>query len=423
MNNNNSKKNIDINTFSNNNKNTENMLKLNKNKKVKKFISFQNKSLNKKRKRENEKDEDLSKDKDSNKSKNINIDEEILKDKDSDKAKNSNIDEEKNELIKSKKDKDIIFIDSNIIFNYINQYNIDSAYAYNNGDILIFLKNYSILFENKTFNQILKLDFIGSINCFCYLSEEEFIHFKNNYFEIYKFENKRSSVKLINTVLCENINKITMLSNKDLAILSFSKFNFIIKIYKKDEKSKEYTYIKTLNEIINDFIEINSNEVLTIKKNESDNKIIFRIFENKSYNYIKTNSIKLILGKLIIYISTPLYKSDNNKFFGIGNNNLYIFSAKTLEIESVIVLGIYTDKILYLDEGYYLFNYKKIIEQKEKIFVKKLKIDFKYNEIIEEIDQEITEYCGKYMTLFKLEKYIDNGIIAIFNNSLLKIYK
>ena len=142
-----------------------------------------------------------------------------------------------------------------------------------------------------------------------------------------------------------------------------------------------------------------------------------------TFNYIKSNSVKFILGKLIIYISTPLYKSDNNKFFGLGNNNLYIFSEKTLDIETIIFLGVCVNGVLRLDDGCYLFNYKKNVEEKEGIFVKKIKIDFKYNEILEEIDQKITEYCGKYMTLFKLEKYIDNGIIGIFNNSLLKIYK
>jgi hypothetical protein len=52
-----------------------------------------------------------------------------------------------------------------------------------------------------------------------------------------------------------------------------------------------------------------------------------------------------------------------------------------------------------------------------------MKIDFKYNEIVEEKKEDITEYSGKLKTLFKIEKYINNGLITIINDSLLRVYK
>ncbi len=57
------------------------------------------------------------------------------------------------------------------------------------------------------------------------------------------------------------------------------------------------------------------------------------------------------------------------------------------------------------------------------IFIKKIKIDFKYNEYIEETKEDINEYTGKYKTLINIEKYTNNGLITIINDSLLRIYK
>lgn len=57
---------------------------------------------------------------------------------------------------------------------------IDSIFTFKDHDFLIFKSTFSILYDGKTLKEKLKLNFIGSSNAFCYLSENEFLVMKNN---------------------------------------------------------------------------------------------------------------------------------------------------------------------------------------------------------------------------------------------------
>ena len=176
---------------------------------------------------------------------------------------------------------------------------------------------------------------------------------------------------------------------------------------------------------INDFLEVSPNEILTMKKDISENILKFNILDNKkNYISIRTNEIKCVIdNKTRIYILSPLYKASKDKLIFSGFNNIYIFDLITLEIETFIKVGCDINKILCLNDGYFLFNYQINNFQRDSFYIKKIKINFQYNELVEETSEEITDYLGEYKMLFKIEKYINNGLITIINDSLLRIYK
>jgi hypothetical protein len=240
------------------------------------------------------------------------------------------------------------FNEKNIIFKYeIYTDRIDSVFSFENGDILIFLQRNSILYDGKTFKPKIELNFIGSKYSFCYLSEEEFISFKENYFDIYRFENFRNSVQLKQRLLCDRIIRINKFSNDDLAILKFHKIGSIIKIFRKqkiiNDNNISYNYAPyiTFNYYINDFIELISKDIVTIKKIEFENELFLKLINTENYYEKKSNIIKTVIkGKKRIYISSELYKTYNNKFAALGFNKLYIFDCYNLEVETIIKLGI-----------------------------------------------------------------------------------
>jgi hypothetical protein len=348
-----------------------------------------------------------------------------------------NLEQKNNQIKKEPKEeekKDIFFNEDKIIFKYENEQNrIDSAFVYNNGDILIFMTENTTLYDGKTFSPKLKLDFINSLYCFCYISEEEFISCKGSQFIIYKFEKQRTSVKLCQIVNCSYIIKIKKLTNYDLAALCCYAGDFCLRVFRKknlDEcndlnNTYNYQYIlfKSIYKSINYLLEINSNEILTIRKGANQLNLI--IYNTKyDYNEIKSNTIKTeINGKTRFYIISPFYKVNNfNKIISAGFQNIYIFDLLSLDVETVIKVGYDINKILCLNENYFLFTYLEN-QSFNNFFIKKMKIDFKYNEIVEEKKEDITEYSGKLKTLFKIEKYINNGLITIINDSLLRVYK
>ena len=387
--------------------------------------------------------ESINNDKEKKISKSENKSNKILNKKRKRKSKESPVNIEINENQKQNNIKDVelkeepkpnnsFFNEDKIIFKYESgNTRIDSVFVYNNGDIFIFKEEETILYEGKTFNKLLEVNFIGSVYCFCYLSEEDFISFKQNYFQIYNFENQRTSVKIVQKILCDNIIKINKLSNQDLAILCFYINCYILKIFRKKElysdQNNSYQYFNyiTLFDEINDFLEVSPNEILTMKKDISENILKFNILDNKkNYISIRTNEIKCVIdNKTRIYILSPLYKASKDKLIFSGFNNIYIFDLITLEIETFIKVGCDINKILCFNDGYFLFNYQINNFQRDSFYIKKIKINFQYNELVEEISEEITDYLGKYKMLFKIEKYINNGLITIINDSLLRIYK
>lgn len=323
------------------------------------------------------------------------------------------------------------FNEEKIIFKYeINDKRIDSVFVYKNGDILIFLNTNSILFDGKTFKPILNLDFIGCLYCFSYLSEDEFISFKENYFQIYCYQNNRTSIKLKQEIICERITRINKLENDDLAILVFYEYSSILKIFRKEKKfvkysdSNNYSLFMTINDYINDFIEFNPREIFEIRKKENTNELVMKILNSNNYALIRENTIKTIVnGKTSIFISSSIYKGNEFKVLALGFKKLYIFDTITLEVETFIKLGFEVNKMLCLNDDYFLFNYEIREDNIKKFIVKKIKINFLFNEIVDEITEQLNNYNVEYSSLFKLEKYINGGIITIINDSLLRIYK
>ena len=323
------------------------------------------------------------------------------------------------------------FNEKNIIFKYeIYTDRIDSVFSFENGDILIFLNSYSILYDGKTFKPKLTLNFIHSKYCFCYLSEEEFISFKEKCIDIYRFENFRSSVFLKQRLSCDRIIRINKLSNDDLAILKFHEYSSTIKIFRKqkirNDNNISYNYVPfiTFNYYINDFIELISKDIVTLTKKESENEILLKLVNTENYYEKKSNRIKTVIrGKRKIYISSELYKTNNNKFVALDFNKLYIFDCYNLEVETIIKLGLEINKMIYLNDEYFLFTYEIKNGFESKYFIKKIKIDFTLNEIIDEKIEDIHDYPGVYKTLFKIEKYLNGGLITIIDDSLLRIYK
>ena len=133
--------------------------------------------------------ESINNDKEKKISKSENKSNKILNKKRKRKSKESPVNIEINENQKQNNIKDVelkeepkpnnsFFNEDKIIFKYESgNTRIDSVFVYNNGDIFIFKEEETILYEGKTFNKLLEVNFIGSVYCFCYLSEEDFISF------------------------------------------------------------------------------------------------------------------------------------------------------------------------------------------------------------------------------------------------------
>ena len=136
-------------SYSNNNNSTSNNkdIKEEDTKKAKSEV-IDIKTLNKKRKRKTINKESPNDNSSSNEKQNL-------------EQKNNQIKKEPKE---EKETKDIFFNEDKIIFKYENEQNrIDSAFVYNNGDILIFMTENTTLYDGKTFSPKLKLDFINSL--------------------------------------------------------------------------------------------------------------------------------------------------------------------------------------------------------------------------------------------------------------------
>ena len=66
-----------------------------------------------------------------------------------------------------------------------------------------------------------------------------------------------------------------------------------------------------------------------------------KLINTENYFEKRSNIIKTVIkGKRRTYISSQLYKTNNNKFVALGFNNLYIFDCYNLEVEIIIKLGI-----------------------------------------------------------------------------------
>ena len=65
---------------------------------------------------------------------------------------------------------------------------------------------------------------------------------------------------------------------------------------------------------------------------------------------------------------------------------------------------------------------KKNKELENRVIFKRLKMDFCFNDIIDEKDKDMTEYIGEFISLFQIDVYWDKEIYTLVDKSILRIY-
>lgn len=325
--------------------------------------------------------------------------------------------------------------EENIIFKYENQIElVDSAFIFKDGDILIFKNKYSDIYDAKNHNQKLRLYSLGSISYFYYLDEETFISNQSTYFTIYIFLNHRTKFQEIQKINLPNSflsQKIYLLTNRNIICQTFFHSETRLLIYAKEKINKKYAEFKDYSSVItnvDEVIELNLNKFLTIK-NTINNQLIFKVYNNKDYKLIKSNTVTKVDRSHIIYFIFAFTKINENKIINGNFNNIFIFDAQMLDLETVINFNDFKiHKLKYIKKGIILligedekFN-KNTDDLEKKIVLKKLKIDFCFNIISDEKNEDYTEYIGNFISLFQIENYWDKWIYTLTGKSLLRIY-
>lgn len=328
----------------------------------------------------------------------------------------------------------------NIIFEHEDRINgIESVFFFKDGDILIFKNTVSVIYDGKTFKEKIKLTFLGALCAFCYLSEEEFILIKDEHFALYTFKNERKTCEVISKVYHHNLNdleknkNIFRLSNDDLINIRLIRLEPIVKLYRRVEdknKCKSYELIDN-NELndIDEVINLEKDQFLTIKKFQNLDQILFKVYSNKDYSILTFNRINCRAhGKRRIFFSDlPFFKVKKNKLFMGSISYFNLFDIDTLELETTINISPEIRLIQVLNNNCVFFvECDKILEglkRNVKYDLTKVIIDFESNDIIKKESNDITDEIGEYKTLFNIFNYLDNGLATITDNYSLKIYK
>ena len=323
-----------------------------------------------------------------------------------------------------------------IIFKYENQKEIiDSAFIFKDGDIIIFKNTYSQIYNTKTNKQKLILNFLGSISFFCYLNEETFISNKNSYFTIYKFLNNRSDLQQIQRInFPDNYfsRKIFHLTNGDIICQTYLHLETRLLIYTKKNNDEKYLGLKDYSPIIinvDEIIELNIDKFLTIKKTIND-ELIFKIYNTQDYKLVKSNTIYLRSDRTkVIYFIFTFSKINENKIINGNLNNIFIFDLQMLDLETIINFNDFKiNKLKYINNETILLIgedeecNKKNIGLENRVIFKRLKMDFCLNDIIDEKDEDMTEYIGKFISLFQIDAFWDKEIYTLVGKSILRIY-
>jgi len=338
-------------------------------------------------------------------------------------------------------EKKTILDNEKIIFSFENLgLMIDSVFTFKDHDFLIFEGKISILYDGKTFEEKLKLNFIGSLNAFCYLSEDEFLVMKDNYFSLYKFINNRTSYKIITTVQCtpnEENKKVFKIFKNDILNICEYKYQFQsnIKIYTRisDNKDTIINYELISDNVLTDIDEVinleDTFQFLAFKKYENLNEILFKIYDY-GHNIVKFNRINCLNSSKKRRIFMPqfsLCKVNKNKFLTASVNFIYIFDVETLELETTIKVFSEIKRLTILNNRFLMLVLNnsefKDYKREEHYFICKILFDFEYNSIKKMENNEITDEVGEYKTLFNIFNYQDNGLITISDHCFLKIYK
>ena len=354
-----------------------------------------------------------------------------------------------------------MYIDKKVIFKYEQVY-LDSVYVFEDGDFILFgvpdniliedqenkkivpNSTKSAVFDKKTFKPKSILD-ISSLASFFNFANDEFAICKDSSsFEIYKFNNDRTSYTQIQTFPNSeggSSKDIKQLANGDILMSRVYVGYKGIYVYRKNENNPKYApygekFIYSFEDI-DEFIDLNDKEVIGCKINHADDSLIIKIISTNDYKIIRKNEIKFNVDlQSRLYTSLPFYKIHKNKLIATGPKSLYIFGIDNLELETTINFDKFITKILIRPkENIFLLcesRDKKIFKEigardgprfHYAQFIYNIKIDFETNDLIETKEENITKYCGENKELFSIYNYINNGIITLIDKSKIIFYE
>jgi hypothetical protein len=316
---------------------------------------------------------------------------------------------------------------------------IDSIFTFKDHDFLLFKSTFSILYDGEILKEKLNLNFIGSSNAFCYLSENEFLVMKNNYFSLYKFKNNRTSYEIITTVQCspnEENKKIFKIFKNDILNICEYKFQFqpSIKIYTRidDNNGSTINYELISDNVLTDIDEVinleDTFQFLAFKKYENLNEILFKVYDY-GHNIVRFNRVNCFSSKKrrIFMPQFSFYKVNKNKLITSSIYYIYIFDIETLELETTIKVFSEIKRFIILNNRnimLVLYNSEfKDLKREEHYSICKMLVDFENNSIEKTENNEITDKVGEFKTLFNIFNYHDDGLITISDHCFLNIYK
>jgi hypothetical protein len=305
---------------------------------------------------------------------------------------------------------------------------IDSFIAFDDGDFIIFYGGYSNLFDGKTLKikQNLK---VGSSSTFFLLSQTQYAINTEDYFEIYDFNEDKTSSKFVQSIRTKAFssgNKIYKISNGDILLNSFYLGSKDVQVYRKNIDNIYEIQTQFLTQDLEDIIELNNNkELLGYKKNTES--MLFKILDRDNYTVVKKQIAQFIVNsKRRIHLKYDLYdygKLIGNKIIFIGPLNIYIFDTKTLELETTIKFNnVILSSIVKPKEGEIILFCKEQCNFNEKYFMNHIKINYNTNEIERFLEKDITDKIGEHKTLFKIYDYINNGLAVTIEDQKIIIY-
>ena len=345
-----------------------------------------------------------------------------------------------------------MFSGKNILFNYQSLL-IDSVYAFDDGDFIIFgngeiFENRenikcSSLFDGKSFAHKLTLK-IASDSCFYDLkNDDEFGMCFNYKFTLNKFDQGRNSFKEIQPMKLNDFEtgkKLMRLKNGDILFFKYYMGSQAISVFKKTNGDYMYNNVNKFQiEDLEDLIEINKNKLLGYKRSITIPETLKLTIFDDNYQVIKKNTIiaeikdHLYNYKKKLYFTIDIQKINDNKVITAGCNNIYIIDINTLELETTIKLEKTIRKLLIRPKGnifvltYASNDFKKDIYRQSNqncldYFINNILIDFKTNEMISNEEKDITEKAGIYNSCFDMYNYLNNGMIVNIDKSKLIIY-
>lgn len=305
---------------------------------------------------------------------------------------------------------------------------IDSFISFDDGDFIIFYGKSSNLFDGKTLKVKQNLK-VGSSSTFFLLSQTQYAVYTEDYFEIYDFNEDKTSSKFVQSIRTKAFSsgiKIYKLSNGDILLNSFYLGSKDVQVYRKNEDNIYEIQNQFLTNDLDDIIDLNNNKELLGYKKYTES-ILFKILDRENYSLVKKQLVNFIVHlKRRIHLKYDLYdygKLFGNKIIFIGPLNIYIFDTKTLELETTIKFNnVILSSIIKPKEGDIILFCKELSNFNEKYFMNHIKINYNTNEVENIVEKDITDKIGEHKTLFKIYDYINNGIATTIEDQKITVY-